>query len=200
MERIGRFYRFPEKAPPSRRGPSPGIAKRRGRAHIRRMERKDAAMAATRIDLPDNTRKAMIALLNARLADALDLRNALKQAHWNVKGPAFIALHELFDQIATRVADYVDDIAERAVALGGIAAGTVQVAAAETTLEPYPTTITAEKEHVKAVADRLAAFGKRAREAIDQADEADDKDTADLFTGISRQTDKDLWFVEAHLG
>jgi len=156
-------------------------------------------MSKTRNDLSDNTRKAMVALLNARLADAIDLRLAIKQAHWNVKGPNFIALHELFDAIQGRVDGFVDEIAERATALAGVAAGTAQVAVANSTLEPYPTDITAEKEHLKAVADRLAAFGKQARAAINAADEADDKDTADLFTGLSRQLDKDLWFVEAHL-
>ncbi len=157
-------------------------------------------MPATRNDLPDNTRKAMIALLNARLADTLDLKLLVKQAHWNVKGPGFIALHELFDQIAGRVDAFSDDIAERAVALGGIAVGTSQAIGAASTLAPYPTDLTDEKGHLKELADRLAAFGKHARAAIDAADEAGDKDTADLFTGISRQIDKDLWFVEAHQG
>jgi starvation-inducible DNA-binding protein len=156
-------------------------------------------MAKTRNDLPDNTRKAMIATLNARLVDAIDLRLAIKQAHWNVKGPNFIALHELFDQIQARIDTYVDDIAERAVALGGVAGGTTQVVASGTKLEPYPADVTDQKIHIAAVADHLAAFGKLVREAIDAADEADDKDTADLFTGMSRQVDKDLWFVEAHI-
>ena len=153
----------------------------------------------TRLDIPDNTRKAMIALLNARLVDAIDLRLAVKQAHWNVKGSNFIALHLLFDDIQGRIDGFVDDIAERATALGGMAGGTSKVVAATTTLEPYPTDISAEKEHLKAVADRLAAFAKQARAAIDAADEANEKDTADLFTGISRAIDKDLWLVESHL-
>lgn len=156
-------------------------------------------MPATRNDLPDNTRKAMIALLNARLADAIDLRLAVKQAHWNVKGPSFIALHELFDQIQARIDTNVDDIAERAVALGGVVAGTAQAAVKGSNLDAYPTDVTAEKEHLKLLADRLSAFGKLARDAINAADEAGDKDTADLFTGVSRQVDKDLWFIEAHL-
>lgn len=156
-------------------------------------------MSSTRNDLPDNTRKAMIALLNARLADAVDLRLGLKQAHWNVKGPNFIGLHELFDAIHGRVSGFVDDIAERAVALGGVVDGTTQGAAKGTKLDPYPASIIAEKEHVAAVSDRLAAFGKLARAGIDAADEAGDKDTADLFTEVSRQIDKDLWMVEAHL-
>lgn len=153
----------------------------------------------TSIDLPDNTRKAMIALLNARLADAIDLGLAVKQAHWNVKGPTFIALHELFDAIASRVEDQVDEIAERATALGGIALGTTQAVGKATSLEAYPIDVTAEKEHLKLLAERLSAYGKNAREAIDQADDAGDKDTADIFTGISRSTDKDLWFIESHL-
>jgi starvation-inducible DNA-binding protein len=156
-------------------------------------------MPSTRNDLPDNTRKAMIALLNARLADTIDLRLSIKQAHWNVKGPTFIALHELFDQIQARVDVFADDIAERAVALGGVVAGTSQTVAKNTQLAAYPTDVNAEKEHLKLLADRLSAYGKLAREAMNAADESGDKDTADLFTGVSRSIDKDLWFIEAHL-
>jgi starvation-inducible DNA-binding protein len=156
-------------------------------------------MPKTRNDLPDNTRKAMIALLNARLVDTIDLRLAVKQAHWNVKGPNFIALHELFDQIQGRVDTFADDIAERSVALAGVVAGTSQAVAKATQLEAYPTNAVDEKAHLEALADRLSAYGKLAREAINAADEAGDKDTADLFTGVSRQIDKDLWFIEAHL-
>lgn len=157
-------------------------------------------MPKTRNDLPDNTRKAMITLLNARLLDALDLRMALKQAHWNVKGPHFIGLHELFDAIQGRVATFVDDIAERSVSIGGVVNGTSQAVAGGSKLDPYPADITDGKAHIEAVSDRLAQFGTLARQAIDAADEVGDKDTADLFTGISRQIDKDLWMVEAHLG
>ncbi len=157
-------------------------------------------MAQSRIDLPDNTRKAMIALLNARLIDAIDLRLAVKQAHWNVKGPNFIALHELFDQIQARVDAFVDEIAERSVALGGVVAGASQAVAAGSTLAPYPTDVTDEKAHLAALAERLGAFGKLARAAIDAADEVNDKGSADLFTSISKQIDKDLWFIEAHQG
>jgi starvation-inducible DNA-binding protein len=156
-------------------------------------------MPKTRNDLPDNTRKAMIALLNARLVDTIDLRLAVKQAHWNVKGPNFIALHELFDQIQARIDTFADDIAERSVALAGVVAGTSQAVSKGSQLEPYPTDAVDEKAHLQALADRLAAYGKLAREAINAADEAGDKNTADLFTGVSRQIDKDLWFIEAHL-
>ncbi|HET9231082.1 MAG TPA: DNA starvation/stationary phase protection protein Dps [Vitreimonas sp.] len=156
-------------------------------------------MPTTRNDLPDNTRKAMIALLNARLVDAIDLRLALKQAHWNVKGPNFIALHEMFDQMQGRVNTFVDDIAERAVTLGGQAFGTTQAVAKDSKLAPYPGDIIDERAHIEALADRVGTFAKLTRQAIDASDEAGDKDTADLFTGVSRQMDMDLWFLEAHL-
>lgn len=149
-------------------------------------------------DLSDNAIKSMITLLNARLADAIDLRLAVKQAHWNIRGPGFIALHELFDQIAIRVDDHADTMAERLIQLGGHAAGTTQAVAKATTLAPYPVGTHDQTEHVTALSDRLRSFAKSVREAIDEADEAGDADTADIFTGVSRAIDKDLWFVAAH--
>lgn len=151
-------------------------------------------------DLKSNTRTAMIDLLNARLADAIDLKLAVKQAHWNIKGPSFIAIHLLLDQVSARVEDHYDTIAERCVQLGGTAFGTVQAVAKATSLSPYPTTATAQHEHVRQIADHLGAFAKGCREAVDTADEAGDAITADIFTSIARAVDKDHWFIGAHLG
>jgi starvation-inducible DNA-binding protein len=150
-------------------------------------------------DLPKKTRAAMCELLNARLADAIDLRLATKQAHWNVKGPHFIALHELFDKLYDVVGDWVDDLAERVVQLGGMAAGTLQAVAKASGLEAYPLKASAGEEHLKALTKVLAAFGESVRHAIEAAAKAGDADTADLFTEISRGNDKQLWFIEAHL-
>jgi starvation-inducible DNA-binding protein len=149
-------------------------------------------------DIKDNVRNQMIELLNARLADAIDLKLAVKQAHWNIKGDNFIGLHELFDQIATRVDDHVDTIAERAVQLGGIALGTTQVVAETTTLKPYSVKLVASADHVKALSSHLSDFAASVRKAIDDADSAGDANTADIFTQVSRAVDKDLWFVAAH--
>lgn len=160
---------------------------------------KDTTLHATKNDLSVDVRTAMIKLLNERLADCLDLGFQAKQAHWNVKGPSFIALHELFDKVAAGVGEHSDLIAERITALGGIADGTVQTVAARTKLSPYPTTISSGPDHVAALSTAMATFGKAARAAIDTADEAGDADTADLFTNISRESDKNLWFVEAHI-
>jgi len=153
----------------------------------------------TENDLPQSARAELDVLINQRLADAIDLQMQLKQAHWNVKGPHFIGLHELFDKIAEDAESYVDLIAERIVQLGGIAAGTVRVAAARSRLEEYPLEIADGLAHVAAVAKALSTFGHEARYTIDQADELKDADTADIFTEISRGIDKWLWFVEAHL-
>jgi starvation-inducible DNA-binding protein len=155
-------------------------------------------MFKTKNDLPKATRVKVIELLNARLADCIDLQTQTKQAHWNVKGPNFIGLHELFDKVNEAVEDYVDEIAERAIQLGGVVEGTARAAAKRTTLPEYPLNIADGMSHVDALSTALAAFGTEARKAIEQADELGDKDTADLFTEVSRGIDKWLWFVEAH--
>src|SRR5437016_2009090 len=156
------------------------------------------AMYETENDISPQRRSELNALMNQRLADAVDLQAQMKQAHWNVKGPHFIGLHELFDQIDEAVEGYVDLIAERIVQLGGIAEGTVRVAAARSRLEEYPLSIADGHAHVEAVAKALSTFGHEARNTIDQAEVLDDADTADIFTEISRGIDKWLWFVEAH--
>jgi len=155
-------------------------------------------MYETENDISQNRRVEISALLNKRLADAVDLQTQMKQAHWNVKGPHFIGLHELFDKIDEAVEAYVDLIAERIVQLGGIAEGTARVAAGRSRLEEYPLIIADGSAHVEAVAKALSTFGHEARNSIDQADELGDADTSDLFTEVSRGIDKWLWFVEAH--
>ncbi len=155
-------------------------------------------MFRTKNDLPESTRGRMIDLLNARLADCKDLETQIKQAHWNVKGPNFIGLHELFDKIHGDVGEYVDELAERAVQLGGVALGTARQVAQRSTLPEYPLHAADGQSHVEALSTVLAVFGKTARKAIEEANELGDLDTADLFTEVSRGIDKWLWFVEAH--
>jgi starvation-inducible DNA-binding protein len=157
-------------------------------------------MYQTKNDLPAHTRAEVIGILNARLADSIDLMHQAKQAHWNVKGPSFIALHKLFDEVVDAAEDYMDLLAERVVQLGGTAEGTIQVATARTGLKEYPLTLAEERAHVEALSSALAAYGTSVRQGIEQADALGDRDTADIVTEISRGVDKYLWFVEAHLG
>ena len=157
------------------------------------------ALHKTKIDLSADQRGKLIGLLNGMLADASDLKSQAKQAHWNVKGMSFIALHELFDDVATAVEGHTDLIAERITTLGGTAMGTVRLAAENSRLSEYPHEITDGASHVDALSSALADFGKRVRKGIDEASDLADQDTADLFTEISREIDKQLWFVEAHV-
>jgi len=157
------------------------------------------ALHNTKIDLSKDKREKIIALLNNRLADASDLKSQAKQAHWNVKGMSFIALHELFDDVATAVEGHIDLIAERITTLGGTAMGTVRLAAENSTLTEYPHEITDGAAHVDALSTALADFGKAVRKGIDEAADLGDQDTADIFTEVSREIDKQLWFVEAHI-
>ena len=168
------------------------------------MKTSTAAIATTSVvyetenDITKNQRNELITLMNQRLADAVDLQMQMKQAHWNVKGPNFISLHELFDKVGAAVESYVDLIAERIVQLGGIASGTVRMSAARSRLGEYPLGISDGPAHVEAVAKALSAFAHEARSMIGDADELDDAVTADLFTEVARGTDKWLWFVESH--
>ena len=154
---------------------------------------------ATRIDVAPKLRASMIALLNQQLADALDLYTQVKQAHWNVVGKHFIALHELFDKLAEELEGPVDDIAERITALGGVANGTARIAAKASRLKEFPDGRIDGLKAVAALADRYAALAASTRAAIEAAGKQGDADTSDLFTGISRGLDKALWFLEAHL-
>ncbi len=156
-------------------------------------------MYKTKIDLSEKCRRNVAVILNERLADAIDLQSQVKQAHWNVKGPHFIALHELFDKISDAILEQIDLIAERITSLGGTAEGTVAVAAKRSKLKNYPLSITAGKDHLFYLSTQLAMFGKAVRTAIDDTAKLGDADSADLFTGISRDLDKYLWFLEAHL-
>ena len=159
---------------------------------------KSSSVSETRAKDPEETRANVVTLLNQRLADCIDLQSQCKQAHWNVKGPNFIALHTLFDEVSGDVEKYVDTLAERVVQLGGIADGTVRSVAARTQLLDYPPTLSTGAQHVAALSDSLSQFGRTVRMGIEEMAELEDADSADILTEISRGLDKWLWFVEAH--
>jgi len=153
----------------------------------------------TSVQIAEDTRLELIDLLNARLADTVDLNTRAKQAHWNVKGPQFQQLHELFDEIAAHADEAADLLAERATALGGVALGTARIAAATSTLKEYDLNTVKGEAHVRALAAQVAAVSNASRKAIDRSNDLGDMATADVFTEIVRQADRDLWFLEAHL-
>ena len=170
----------------------------RGVARLAQQAAEGTLLYATKNPLEAETRAAAVRLLNRRLADCIDLQSQCKQAHWNVKGPQFIGLHKLFDEIYEATEEYIDLIAERVVQLGGIAEGTIRVASERSSLTEYPLVLSSGEEHVEALSNVLGQFSGKAREAIDELEEMGDPDSMDILTEVSRGVDKWLWFVEAH--
>src|SRR5262249_9389415 len=169
------------------------------RAHPNGGAKSDAVPHPTKIDLPASTRAQVADLLNQKLADCIDLQTQCKQAHWNVKGPNFIGLHKLFDEIDEAVEEYVDLIAERIIQVGGVAEGTARAVASRSALPVYPLNLTSGDDHVDQLSTALATFGHTARLGIDEMQDLGDADAADILTEVSRGIDKWTWFVEAHL-
>ncbi|MDZ7708653.1 MAG: DNA starvation/stationary phase protection protein Dps [Trueperaceae bacterium] len=160
---------------------------------------KTATTFKTRIDIEPDARKELVGLLNQQMADNADLYSQTKQAHWNVKGPDFMQLHLLFDQVAAMVEPFTDELAERVTALGGYATGTVRMAAEATTLQEFPIDARDGKAHLEALADAYSAYAASTRQAIERASQIGEPTTEDLFTEISRDVDKALYFIEGHL-
>ena len=185
-------------------GPAPAAAVEHVKAHGKpngdpRRVPIDGPAFPTRLDLPAEDRSLLQQLLNARLADAVDLYSQTKQAHWNVKGPNFYQLHLLFDELAIIIEAHADLFAERARSLGGEARGTARMAASASTLPEFPEDLTTDMAFVKALCDRYAAYGASLRAAIHESTELHDQSTADVFTEASRAADKALYFLEAHV-
>jgi starvation-inducible DNA-binding protein len=151
------------------------------------------------VGVPESNRQAIIALLNARLADSTDLRTQVKWAHWNVKGMHFIQLHQLFDSVASHLEEHTDSIAERITALGGVANGTVREVAAKSGLKEADLTASDGPAMLKFLVHNVAHHANALREAVQESNDLNDAITADLFTQLTRELDKDLWFLEAHL-
>ena len=165
----------------------------------RATQQKQRSLYTTRIDIAEDARVELVGIVNQQLADTIDLHLQTKQAHWNVKGPDFYAVHKFFDDLAESIEDFVDELGERATALGGVALGTSRMAAKYSTLPEFDTSIVSSADCLNALIERYAAYAASTRVAIERASELGDPTTEDLFTEISRVVDKDLYFLESHV-
>jgi len=157
-------------------------------------------MIQSRVDLPAEERSKLAGVLQVSLATSLDLYSQVKQAHWNVIGPHFIAYHELFDEIAEHAIKWIDLIAERSATLGGVPQGTVRMSASLTQLPDYTLGAAEGPSHVEALSERLQAYAALIRESADRIEKEDMHDlaTQDLLIEILRQAELDLWFLDKH--
>jgi starvation-inducible DNA-binding protein len=151
------------------------------------------------VSLPEDAKNQLVETLNTVLATTSDLRSQVKQAHWNIKGPQFFARHELFDNLAARLNDYADVIAERAATLGGYAMGTARLSAEHSKLPEYDLRAVDGKHHIRTLVDRYSEYNRFIREAVQEAATQGDPATEDLYTEILRGTELDMWFLESHL-
>ncbi|HMO01520.1 MAG TPA: DNA starvation/stationary phase protection protein Dps [Oligoflexia bacterium] len=153
----------------------------------------------TKIDISKNNALMIAKILNQTLADLSDLFTQLKQAHWNLQGANFIALHKFFDELAEEVEKAVDIVAERAVTLGYPAEGTARMAAASSRLPEFKSGFISDKNSIKLLIDRYALIAKNVRAAIEESESYGDLITADLFIDLGAMLDKSLWFLESHI-
>jgi starvation-inducible DNA-binding protein len=149
--------------------------------------------------LPEENRAKIADVLNARLADGLDLHSQIKVAHWNIKGPQFAALHPLFETFAVSLANFNDAIAERAVTLGARAYGTARHVAKTSGLPEYPQDTARDMQHVALLAERIEKYLDGVRESRAAGEKLGDTDTVDLLTGIVTEFEKNAWFLRASL-
>ena len=153
----------------------------------------------TRNTMPEKTRVEVASELQKFLAMSIDMALQCKQAHWNMKGPDFIALHELFDGITNDMREYADLIGERIVQLGTSAEGTIQAISKRTQLPEYPLTLKTGKSHIEALATSLASYGELIRAMVNRTAEMGDAATSDILTEVLRGADKWLWMLESHI-
>ena len=137
-------------------------------------------------------------LLQATLAELIDLSLQGKQAHWTVRGPNFRPLHEHLDELVTDVRGWYDDVAERLAALDVAPDGRITTVASSSTLQPLVSGWLADGEVVRMFEARLGTIATALGERIDRLAEPDAV-SQDLLIGIAHGIEKHRWMFAAQL-
>jgi starvation-inducible DNA-binding protein len=148
--------------------------------------------------LGDQSRDITGAALQATLIDLLDLALITKQAHWNVVGGNFRSVHLQLDELVTTARKYVDDVAERASAIGVSPTGTARAVAAGSGLPDYPIGWQSDRDTVQNIVAALAAVIQRLRPRVDETDKTD-LVTQDLLISVLRAIEEAHWMWQAQL-
>jgi len=147
----------------------------------------------------DDVRTTLVQLLNKQLAETVDLRSQVRQAHFNVRGPYIQELRSLFDGLTLDLRHFADLIAERIRTLGGCAAATVRFVAHESCLRDYPLDALDAHDHLEALLSSYSRYELDTRHNLKVTQEVGDFETAGLLQIISVSTERNLWFLEAYL-
>lgn len=151
------------------------------------------------IGLNDNARKTSADTLAGVLGDTYALYIKTQNFHWNVTGPNFIQLHELFGAQYAELAASIDTIAERIRALGYPAPGGLTAFAKLATIKEPPATPPAAKDMLKQLTADHETLARRAREAKETVEEVGDAESGDLMIERMSAHGKTAWMLRSHL-
>jgi starvation-inducible DNA-binding protein len=140
----------------------------------------------------------VVNVLNKQVANWSVLYVKLHNFHWYVKGPQFFTLHAKFEELYNEAATYVDELAERILALKGQPLATMKEYLETSTIKESTNTESAE-EMVRTLVNDFSAIISELKEGMDIANEADDEITADMFLAIHTALEKHVWMLSAFL-
>jgi starvation-inducible DNA-binding protein len=146
--------------------------------------------------LNESDRTTTGAILQTTLTDLIDLALIGKQAHWNVVGPHFRSVHLQLDELVGIARQYVDDVAERAAAIGVSPNGKAHTVVETSGLPAYPDGWTSDVDTIAAIVSTLDTVVKRIRARVDETDKSD-LVTQDLLIEIARELEKQHWMWQA---
>ncbi|MHA6804566.1 Dps family protein [Salinifilum ghardaiensis] len=148
--------------------------------------------------LNDAERDTALRVLQSTLVDLVDLHLVGKQAHWNVVGEKFRDVHRQLDELVTAARGFADEVAERAVTIGGSPDGRASTVAGNSELASLEAGWKGDREVIEVVVTSLAGMISRLRERIDETGKADPV-TQDLLIRISGEIEKSHWMWQAQL-